>query len=782
MSRSIVLATGVGLIVAACATTAAAGGESAGRVDFNRQVRPILSNNCFACHGPDDGSREADLRLDTAEGAEAVVTPGAPEGSELVRRITADEDERMPPVDSGKALSPAEIEILRQWVAAGAKYAQHWSYVKPARPPLPEVADPSWPRNPIDHFVLARLDREGLRPSPEADRHALVRRLSLAITGLPPTIEEVNEFLADETPDAVERLVDRLLAKEAYGEHWGRMWLDLARYADSGGYVSDDPRQIWAYRDWVIRAFNTNQPFDQFTIEQIAGDLVPQPTEQQLIATAFHRNTPTNTEGGTDDEEFRNVAVVDRVNTTMAVWMGTTMACAQCHTHKYDPISQEEYFRFFAIFNNTEDADRPDEQPVHALFTVEERAKRARIEGEIAEQEAKIAAMPAETAAKEIETERERLKKLQTERDGIKGNTVPIMRELPADGRRVTHLQYRGNFMDLGPQVTEGVPAAFHPLPADVPPNRLALAKWLVDPENPLTARVTVNRCWQTFFGTGLVATSDDFGMQGDLPTHPELLDWLAVEFIESQWDLKHLVKLITTSATYRQSSRVAPESADRDPDNRLLARGPRFRLDAEVIRDQALAAAGLLSATMYGPPVRPPQPSFGLSAAFGGKMDWETSAGEDRYRRGLYTLWRRTNPYPSMTTFDAPNREICTVRRSRTNTPLQALVTLNDPVYVEAAQGLARRMIRDGGSQAADRIGYGFRRCLARPPSDAEIDRLAQLYEKARQRFAAAPQQAEKMATVPLGPAAEFDIVELAAWTVVANVLLNLDEMFMSR
>ncbi|MCL4191353.1 MAG: DUF1553 domain-containing protein, partial [Thermoguttaceae bacterium] len=315
-----------------------------------------------------------------------------------------------------------------------------------------------------------------------------------------------------------------------------------------------------------------------------------------------------------------------------------------------------------------------------------------------------------------------------------------------------------------------------------VPPNRLALAKWLVDPENPLTARVTVNRYWQTLFGTGLVATSDDFGMQGDLPTHPELLDWLAVEFIESQWDLKHLVKLITTSATYRQSSRVTPESADRDPDNRLLARGPRFRLDAEVIRDQALAAAGLLSATMYGPPVRPPQPSFGLSAAFGGKMDWETSAGEDRYRRGLYTLWRRTNPYPSMTTFDAPNREICTVRRPRTNTPLQALVTLNDPVYVEAAQGLARRMIRDGGSQAADRIGYGFRRCVARPPSDAEVERLAQLYEEARQRFAAAPEQAEKMATVPLGLAAEFDAVDLAAWTVVANVLLNLDEMFMSR
>lgn len=782
MNRSIVFATGVGLVVAACASAVAAGGENAGRVDFNRQVRPILSNNCFACHGPDDGSREADLRLDTAEGAEAVVTPGDPEGSELVRRITADEDERMPPADSGKVLSPAEIEILRQWVAAGAEYAQHWSYVKPVRPPLPEVADPSWPRNPIDHFVLARLDREGMKPSPEADRHALVRRLSLAITGLPPAIEEVDEFVADETPDAVERLVDRLLAKEAYGEHWGRMWLDLARYADSGGYVSDDPRQIWAYRDWVIRAFNANQPFDQFTIEQIAGDLVPQPTEQQLIATAFHRNTPTNTEGGTDDEEFRNVAVVDRVNTTMAVWMGTTMACAQCHTHKYDPISQEEYFRFFAIFNNTEDADRPDEQPVHALFTVEERAKRARIEGEIAEQEQKIAALPAETAATQIETERERLKKLKADRDGIKGNTVPIMRELPAERRRVTHLQYRGNFMDRGPQVTEGVPAAFHPLPAGVPPNRLALAKWLVDPENPLSARVTVNRYWQTFFGTGLVATSDDFGMQGDLPTHPELLDWLAVEFIESQWDLKHLVKLIATSATYRQSSRVTPESADRDPDNRLLARGPRFRLDAEVIRDQALAAAGLLSATMYGPPVRPPQPSFGLSAAFGGKMDWETSAGEDRYRRGLYTLWRRTNPYPSMTTFDAPNREICTIRRPRTNTPLQALVTLNDPVYVEAAQGLARRMIRNGGSLVADRIGYGFRCCLARPPSDAEIDRLAQLHEEARQRFAAAPDQAEKIATVPLGPAAEFDTVDLAAWTVVANVLLNLDEMFMSR
>ncbi|NUQ62499.1 MAG: DUF1553 domain-containing protein [Pirellulales bacterium] len=753
---------------------------AAERVDFNREVRPILANNCLTCHGPDEGTREADLRLDTREGATAdlggnrAIVPGDPEASEMVRRITvSDQSERMPPPDSGKKLSAQQIETLRRWIREGAAYDRHWAYVQPVRPPVPEVPDGAWPKNQVDRFILARLQREGLKPSPEADRYALIRRVSLDLTGLPPTIDEVDQFVNDPAPDAYERLVDRLLADDAYGEHWASVWLDLARYADSGGYVSDDPREIWAWRDYVIRSINANKPFDQFTIEQIAGDLLPGATEEQIIATAFHRNTPTNTEGGTDDEEFRNVAVVDRVNTTMTVWMGTTMACAQCHDHKYDPLSQEEYFRLFAFLNNTEDADLPSEEPVLSFFTDEQKRERAQWESQ-------IAALEKKARSKEDD---DRLAALRKQLAEMKPHTVPILRELPADRRRKTHVQHRGNFLDRGAEVAEGVPAAFHPLAKDAQPNRLTLARWLVAEDNPLTARVTANRHWEKLFGIGLVATSEDFGTQGDPPSHPELLDWLATELVAKHWDLKHLVRLLVTSATYRQSSRVTPELLERDADNRLLARGPRFRLSAEAVRDQALFVGGLLSRKMYGPAVQPPQPAFGLSAAFGRAMDWETSPGEDRYRRGIYTSWRRTNPYPSMMTFDASSREICAARRPRTNTPLQALVTLNDPVYVEAAQALARRMVRDGGGTPAEKVRDGFRLCLARPPSDAEATRLVQLHENARQRFSGQKEAAERMAgvsPVPAPPGA--DIVDLAAWTVVGNVLLNLDETLMPR
>lgn len=760
-------------------------GWAAEPVDFNRQIRPILSHNCFTCHGRDEKKRQANLRLDVREIATAdrdgirAIAPGHLEASELVRRITSgDAGERMPPVETGKNLSLSEIETLIRWIKEGAPYSPHWAYRKPVRPPLARVADPSWPKNPIDHFILARLEREGLKPSPEADRTALMRRVSLDVTGLPPTIAEVDQFVADRSPDAYENLIDRLLAKEAYGEHWARIWLDLARYADSAGYVADRPREIWAYRDYVIRSFNANKPFDRFTIEQIAGDLLPNRTEEQLIATAFHRNTQTNDEGGTDDEEFRNVAVVDRVNTTMTVWMGTTMACAQCHDHKYDPISQKEYFRFFAFFNQTEDADVPDERPVHTLFTEEQKRQRAQREAEVAELEKKLTMSPKETHAAQAK----RLTELKARLAAINAPTVPILRELPPDRRRTTTIQYRGNFLDRGPPVSEAVPAAFHPLPKDAPLNRLTLARWLIDENNPLVARVVVNRYWEKVFGIGLVATSEDFGTQGELPSHPELLDWLAAEIVARHWDLKYLVKLLVTSATYRQSSRMTPQRFERDPDNRLLARGPRFRLDAEAVRDQALLVSGLLSRKMYGPPVRPMQPSFGLSAAFGGAMDWQTSEGEDRYRRGIYTTWRRTNPYPSMVAFDAPSREVCTARRSRTNTPLQALVTLNDPVYIEAAQALARRIAGQGALAAADKVRYGVRLCLGRHASATEVTRLLALYEPARARFSNEPEQARKMATIPLGPPPHgANLAELAAWTVVGNVLLNLDEMFMS-
>jgi hypothetical protein len=755
----------------------------AGDVDFNRDVRPILSNNCFACHGPDEKERKAKLRLDTQDGALKALTPGKPDDSELIARLTTDDAESlMPPPKTGKKLTAKEVETLTAWVKQGGKYATHWSYVKPTRP-----APPAGSPHPIDAFIRDRLAKDGLKPSPEADRYTLVRRVALDITGLPPTVAEVDEFVKDTSANAYETMVDRMLAKPAFGEHWARLWLDLARYADSAGYADDPPRTIWPFRDYVIKAFNANKPFDRFTVEQIAGDLLPDATNETRIATAFHRNTMTNSEGGTNDEEFRNAAVVDRVNTTLAVWMGTSMACAQCHTHKYDPISQKEYFAFFAFLNNTEDADRKDEAPVIALDdTPEKKADRAEY------QEAVAALQKLKLKDKE---DVDGVKKLT---DGLKKKiaalepkaTAPVLKELPKDKRRVTKLQFRGNFEDLGEVVTEGTPAAFHPLPKGET-NRLAMAKWLVSKDNPLTARVTVNRFWEQIFGTGLVRTTEEFGTQGELPSHPELLDWLAVEFMEptkptaghpSAWNVKHFLKLLVTSATYKQSSKVSPEIQEHDPDNRLYARGPRYRLSAETIRDQALAVSGLLSAKLYGPSVRPLRPSAGLSAAFGGNLDWQPSSGEDRHRRGLYTEWRRTSPYPSMVTFDAPSREACTLRRIRTNTPLQALVTLNDPVYVEAAQALARKAAGQG-KMTDERVTFAFRACLGRPPTDKEVSRLVALFDESKATYSKDTKKAEALATDPIGPLPKgADAADLAAWTTVCNVLLNLDEMLMRR
>ena len=809
-------------------------GDPARPVDFNREVRPILSDACFRCHGPDPKNRKGTtipLRLDTEEGATAdlggyaAVDRKAPGASEILARISSRDDDAMPPASTGRTLTKREIETLSTWIKQGAPYAKHWSYVKPIRPDLPAVRDASWPRNGVDRFILAKLDEENLKPSTEADRPALIRRASLDLIGLPPTPEEVDAFVADGAPNAYERLVDRLLAKPSYGEHWGRLWLDLARYADSAGYADDPARTIWAYRDWVVRAFNANMSFDKFTIEQIAGDLLPNATDDQLTATAFHRNTLTNSEGGTNDEEFRSVAVVDRVNTTMAVWMGTTLACAQCHDHKYDPLSQKEYFGIYAFLNNTEDADRSDESPLLPIWDSAKKMRKAALEVEIpaleVDQAAKfrdhridryyvvatgdervfeVAEVPPSILAKEpiaasgkssdldlkalateLRSTHDRLAALRSELASLKPETtVPIAREMNPASRRKTNVQVRGNFLDLGPEVYEGVPSVFPGLPPEVPRNRLTLAKWLVRDDNPMTARVVANRYWEQIFGTGIVATSEDFGAQGDLPSHPELLDWLATELIRERWDMKATLRRLVTSATYRQSSRVSAEMARRDPDNRLHARGPRLRLPAETIRDQALAVAGLLSPKIGGPPVKPPQPSTGLTAAFGSGIDWVTSAGEDRYRRGLYTTWRRSNPYPSMTTFDAPNRETCTLRRSRTNTPLQALVTLNDPVFVEAAQALARRMA-EAGPSPADKARRGFRLALARLPSDEEVVRLVKLYTASRATFEKDLAKAQKLATDPLGPLPNgADAVELASWTVVANVLLNLDETLM--
>ncbi len=772
---------------------AKAGEPSPRPVDFNREIRPILSNRCYTCHGPDAGKRKGvggPLRLDTEAGALAdlggysAIDRAQPDESELIRRITSDDPaEVMPPPAIGPKLPEAEIRRVSEWVRQGAKYARHWAYVGPTRPDSPAVRDSSWPRNPIDGFVLARLEREGLAPSPEADRGVLIRRLALDLTGLPPTWEEVEAFARDPRPDAYERLVDRLIDRPSYGEHWARVWLDLARYADSAGYADDPPRTIWAYRDYVIRAFNANMPFDRFTVEQIAGDLLPGGGDDPIIATAFHRNTMTNSEGGTNDEEFRNAAVVDRVNTTLAVWMGTTIACAQCHDHKYDPLSQADFFRVYAFFNNTQDADRNDESPKLSLFDDETLGRKAALGGV-------LAALTGELDRAAESPERAEGRKVLANLDAyiaaIKPvTTVPVQRETAGAARRKTRIQVRGNYLDLGDEVTEGVPEAILPLPPGAPRDRLALARWLMGPDNPLTARVIANRYWEQVFGVGLVPTSEDFGSQGEPPTHPELLDWLATELVGSGWDLKRFLRLVVTSATYRQTSKVTPEGLRSDPANQWLARGPRFRLAAEMVRDQALAVAGLLSPKLYGPPVRPAQPASGLTAAFGGGIDWKTSEGEDRHRRALYTSWRRSNPYPSMATFDAPNREVCTVRRTRTNTPLQALVTLNDPVYVEAAQALGRRMIAAGGdgTDARAKIRLGVRLVLGRDPAEAEVDRLAKLHEAARARFVADAEAARKLATDPIGPApAGSDPADLAAWTVVGNVLLNLDETLMRR
>ena len=786
---------------------------SADSLSFTRDIKGLLSNRCIRCHGPDaearHGGGEDGLRLDTFDGATedlrgyAAIVPGDADKSELIIRVTAkDTDLVMPPPEAGETLSADEVTLLRRWINGGAEYEPHWSYTRISRPMIPMVSDLSWPRNQIDRFILAKLEAEDLEPSQEADRMTLSRRLALDLTGLPIAPEQVDKFVADVSTDAFKKFVDTLLSHPGYGEHMARSWLDLARYADSAGYADDPPRTIWPYRDWVIRAFDTNMPFDDFTVKQLAGDLLPDTLPDNQIATAFHRNTLTNNEGGTIDEEFRSVAVVDRVHTTLSTWMGTTLACAQCHDHKYDPLSQQDFFGLYAIFNNTADADRKDESPLVSIPWEPVDAKRRPLEKELAAILKAVPEMKKITPKKQVQPRGEppELRPLRKHVDalrrriaGVKAVAAPVMEELQDDKRRVTKLQYRGNWQDLGPVIEEHIPAVFRqPELADGQRvGRLKLAEWLVDQENPLTARVIVNRLWEQIFGIGIVSTSEEFGSQGELPSHPELLDWLACEFIDSGWDIQAIQRLIVTSATYRQSSKPTPELLEHDPENRLLACGPRVRLSAEVIRDQALAAAGLLSLKKGGPSVHPPQPDLGLKAAFGAGIDWKTSAGEDRYRRAIYTTWRRSNPYPSMATFDAPNREVCTIRRPRTNTPLQALVTLNDPVFVEAAQALARRIILESEANAEAQATRGFRLVLTREPRPNEVERLVKLYEETHTQYMTQPGAAMAMATKPRGLLPEeilkhFDgnmneaHIHLAAWTVVGNVLLNLDETFM--
>lgn len=663
--------------------------------EYNRDVLPILSEYCFACHGPDAEARQGGLRLDTSVGAlaeadsgEPAIVPHAPDASELVRRIEAqDRDERMPPPESGKSLSPSQRQMLRQWIEAGADYQRHWAFEPPlaVEPPTVEGAT-----HPIDRFVQSRLLSAGLSPSPLAAPATLLRRVSLDLTGLPPSLAEIDAFelaWAKDPELAYAAVVESLLSSPHYGERWGRWWLDQARYADSNGYSIDAPRTIWKYRDWVVDALNADMPFDQFTIEQLAGDLLPpaadpRQTQSHQIATGFHRNTPLNQEGGIDVEQFRIDSVMDRVATTGTVWLGLTIGCAQCHDHKFDPISQKEYYQFFAFFNNQ---DEPSLK-VHDY--------RRDPQGDDAESV----------------------------------TTTLVMRERSQP--RVTNLFIKGDFTRLAEEVTPATPEVLHALelstaqPQDASPNRhpnrLDLAKWIVSPDNPLMARVIVNRVWQVYFGRGIVETENDFGTLASAPSHPELLDWLAVEFQSHQWSLKELHRLIVSSHTYQQSSRERPELQASDPRNYLLGKQQRLRLEAELIRDMALSACDLLSPELGGPPVFPPIPS-GVMDVGQVKRQWKTSQGADRFRRGLYTFLYRGTPPPALTVFDAPEGLSTCTRRMRSNTPLQALTLLNDAGFFEFATALEKIIINDG-------VEVAFRRCTSRKPSAGELKVLNSL------------------------------------------------------
>jgi hypothetical protein len=973
-------------------------------VDFNRDIRPVFNSKCTSCHGgvKRKGGFSLLYRSETvvkAKSGEIPIVPGKPDESAMHYRLTTtDDDERMPP--KGDRLTAKEVATIKQWIAEGAPYAEHWAYLPPVKAKAPKVRNKRWARNHIDGFILRRLECERLKPSAEAPKETLLRRLHLDLTGLPPSAADYDHFMADRSKTTYETEVDRLLASKRFGERWAGMWLDLARYADTQGYEKDAARSISPYRDWVIDAFNRDPGYDQFTIDQLAGDLLPKPTQEQFAATGFHRNTMCNTEGGTSDEEFRVAAVIDRVNTTWEVWMGTSFGCVQCHSHPYDPFQHKEYYQFMDFLNSSEDSDRHDDAPRMNVLSAATRAKNDTLRAEIEALKKKMKALEPSVAAEQTKWEDRNRAEAQWQaaipasakasakgvtltvaKDGAilvagpnpkndtyviaiptelktlaavridtiphksfkkagvgraydgnfvlsnirleivspvgdrtklnfdkamadfsqknyhvdmaihgknrkkngwtlspqqakphwaafglkspatiaagstvevvlehqfeqanftlgsfrlsltdnpdltnagsipgpvlaairkpvgkrskseveqaadhfrsiaptlaplrqqiaakekamaanKGTSTLIMRELKK--ARETHIFNGGNWMSHGDKVTRGTPAVMPALPKTAPSNRLGMAQWMVSRDNPLTARVAVNRFWEQIFGNGIVGTLADFGTQGDKPTHPDLLDDLAVRFMDDQsWSVKALLKSFVMSATYRQSSHVTPALLERDPQNQLLARGPRYRLSAEQIRDQSLAIGGLLSAKMYGPSVMPPQPAGIWQVVYSGGR-WNTPKNEDRYRRGLYTYWRRTSPYPSMESFDAPSREFCVTRRIRTNTPLQALVTLNDPAFVEAAQAMARRLMAEGGASADDKARFGFKLALSRTPSRAELKRVVSAYQSERVYYQANTGDAEALA------GSKTDAVETAAWTAVANVFLNLDE-----
>ena len=743
-------------------------------IRFNRDIRPILADKCFHCHGPDADQRQADLRLDHESDAHAdrdgkrVIAPAEPEASELFRRIsTRDVDDRMPPADQERQLTAAEVELLRRWIEQGGEYEPHWSFIAPTRPEIPK-AGAGWARNAIDRFVFQRLMKQKLTPSPAAHKTTLIRRVTLDLTGLPPTLEEVDAFLADESPNAYERLVDRLLQSPSYGERMALVWLDAARFADSGGYQGDILRSMWLWRDWVIDAYNAGMPFDQFTIEQLAGDLLPHPTRSQRIATGFNRNHRINDEDGIIHEEYRVEYVVDRVETTATVWLGLTMGCARCHDHKYDPVSQREFYQLYAYFNSINESGRGygNAPPLLYVTTPDiERQLKA-----IDDQITRVTSAGIKRANKIAE--------LKKQRDTIQKQvpTTMVMEELPQP--RETFVLVRGAYNKPGDRVEHGTPQAFSETTNMIAKDRLGLAQWLLDANNPLTARVAVNRYWQMYFGRGLVATPEDFGTQGDLPTHPELLDWLATEFIRSGWNVKAMQRLIVTSATYMQSSKGSEVLLARDPHNRLLARGARFRLPAETIRDQALAVSGLLTHRINGRSVKPMQPPGLWVELASASADYKPDKGEQLYRRSLYTFVRRTVPPPNMALIDVPNREVCAVRRPRTNTPSQALVLLNDPMLVEAARVLAEWVLRECEPDPRARISHMFRIVLARQPTEYESTVVVKALARSADRYGGDEEAARQLIAVgESDPVSGLNSVDVAALTSLAMLLMNLDE-----
>lgn len=792
-------------------------------VDYLREVKPLLAEHCYRCHGASQqkGGMRADTAISVLKGGDngAGFVPGKSAESLLIQALRGTHDDISQMPYKKPPLSDAQIELIARWIDEGAKAPEdeapqsnrHWAFVAPVRAPLPEVKQTNWPRNPVDRFILARLEKENLKPSPEADRVTLIRRASLDLTGLTPTPAEVDSFVNDKRTEAYDQMIERLLASPHYGERWGRHWLDVARYADSNGYSIDAPRSIWKYRDWVIDALNRDLPYDQFVIEQLAGDLLPNATQEQKIATGFHRNTQINQEGGIDPEQFRIESVLDRVNTTGTAFLGLTVACAQCHDHKFDPISQREYFELFAFFNNQDEPNLEVGSPEEFARRDEYRKKTHSIEKELEEYAASIAPQQPAWEAGLTPAQRERLKdevqtvllllpgqrneeqrkaaltafrdqdegyrQLKRKLDRFKKDEPRITTTMVLQEReqpRESHVFIKGDFTRRGETVTPGVLKVLHPFSAPENPNRLDLARWIVDPQNPLAARVAVNRIWQQYFGRGLVETENDFGTQGIPPTHPELLDWLANEFIARKWSLKAMHRLITTSATYRQASRVRKDLANVDANNKLLARQSRLRLDAEIVRDVGLSASGLLNSTIGGPSVFPPQPD-GVMTLGQTRREWTPSEGSDRFRRGMYTFFWRATPHPALMVFDSADAFSACTRRPRSNTPLQALTLLNDQAFVEFAQALAARILKTPAKSDQDRVEQAFRWCVARTPSVKEKQRLLDLLEQERVAFAQSPTEAAAILPHERDPSLDTD--QLAAWTTVSRVLLNLDE-----